>query len=133
MGFRMNITKELLLEYKKNHKKEFDFHNFGEKDLMWECYTSKIKCSDADCLFDFNPLMGRLSMFTDFRLTYDATDDKVYMDFCSNCNIKSWEEFLMYMKRYKAFERTALKFKKEIVIETKKLELDEDFSNANDG
>ena len=132
MGFRMNITSELLLEYKKHHKKEFDFHNFGGKDLMWECYTSKIRCMDADCLFDYNPLRGTLSMFTDFHLVYDATDEKVYMEFCSNCNIKTWEEFEMYMKRYKAFENAALKFKKEIVIETKKLELDEDFNNADD-
>jgi hypothetical protein len=35
------------------------------------------------------------------------------------------------MKRYKAFERAALKFKKEIVIESKKLELENDF-NADD-
>ena len=55
MGFRMNITKELLLEYKKHHKKEFNFQNFGDNELMWECYTSKIRCCDADCLFDYNP------------------------------------------------------------------------------
>lgn len=132
MGFRMNITDELMLEYKKHHKKEFDFFNFGEKNMMWECYPKKFKCLDADCLFDYNPLRGTLSMFTDFHLVYDATDEKVYMEFCSNCNINSWEEFKKLMKRYKAFENAALKFKKEIVIETKKLELDEDFNNAND-
>lgn len=131
MGFRMNITSELLLEYKKHHKKEFDFYNFGNNELMWECYTSKIRCCDADCLFDYNPHRGTLSMFTDFHLIYDATDDEVYMELHSNCNLKSWEEFEMYMKRYKAFERAALKFKKEIVIESKKLELEDDF-NADD-
>ena len=124
----MNITSELLLEYKKHHKKEFDFYNFGNNELMWECYTSKIRCCDADCLFEYNPHRGTLSMFTDFHLIYDAT---VYMELNSSCNLKSWEEFEMYMKRYKAFERTALKFKKEIVIESKKLELEGDF-NADD-
>lgn len=131
MGFRMNITSDLLLEYKKHHKKEFDFYNFGDKELMWECYTTKIRCSDADCLFDYNPHYGTLSMFTDFHLVYDATDENVYFEFFSNCNITSWEEFEMYIKRYKAFERAALKFKKEIVIESKKLELEDDF-NADD-
>lgn len=131
MGFRMNITKELLLEYKKHHKKEFNFQNFGDKQNMWECYTSKIKCSDADCLFDYNPHYGTLSMFTDFHLVYDATDKEVGLKLFSNCNITSWEEFEMYMNQYKAFERAALKFKKEIVIESKKLELEEDF-NADD-
>ena len=131
MGFRMNITNELLLEYKKHHKKEFNFCNFGNNELMWECYTSKIRCCDADCLFDYNPHRGTLSMFTDFHLIYDATDEEVYMELYSSCNIKSWEEFEMYMKRYKAFERAALKFKKEIVIESKKLELENDF-NADD-
>lgn len=131
MGFRMNITKELLLEYKKHHKKEFNFQNFGDNELMWECYTSKIRCCDADCLFDYNPHRGTLSMFINFQLMYDATDEKVYMELHSNCTLESWEEFEMYMKRYKAFERAALKFKKEIVIESKKLELEEDF-NADD-
>ena len=132
MGFRMNITKELLLEYKKHHKKEFNFQNFGDKQNMWECYTSKIKCSDADCLFDYHPDRGTLSMFTDFHLIYDATDKEVGLEMYSNCNIKSWEEFLYYMNQYKAFERAALKFKKEIVIESKKLELEEDFNNADE-
>lgn len=132
MGFRMNITKELLLEYKKHHKKEFNFQNFGDNNLMWEGYTTKIKCSDADCLFDYNPHFGTLSMFTDFHLIYDATDEKVYMELHSNCNITSWEEFKMYMKRYKAFERAALKFKKEIAIESKKLELEKDFNNDDE-
>lgn len=132
MGFRMNITKELLLEYKKHHKKEFNFQNFGDNNLMWEGYTTKIKCSDADCLFDYNPHYGTLSMFTDFHLVYDATDEKVYLEFYSSCNITSWEEFEMYMNQYKAFERAALKFKKEIVIESKKLELEEDFNNADE-
>lgn len=127
----MNITKELLLEYKKHHKKEFNFQNFGDNELMWECYTSKIRCCDADCLFDYNPHRGTLSMFINFQLMYDATDEKVYMELHSNCTLESWEEFEMYMKRYKAFERAALKFKKEIVIESKKLELEEDF-NADD-
>ena len=36
------------------------------------------------------------------------------------------------MNQYKAFERAALKFKKEIVIESKKLELEEDFNKADD-
>lgn len=128
----MNITKELLLEYKKHHKKEFNFQNFGDNNLMWEGYTTKIKCSDADCLFDYNPHYGTLSMFTDFHLVYDATDEKVYLEFYSSCNITSWEEFEMYMNQYKAFERAALKFKKEIVIESKKLELEEDFNNADE-
>lgn len=128
----MNITKELLLEYKKHHKKEFNFQNFGDNELMWECYTSKIRCCDADCLFDYNPHRGTLSMFINFQLMYDATDEKVYMELHSNCNLKSWEEFLYYMNQYKAFERAALKFKKEIVIESKKLELEEDFNNADD-
>ena len=132
MGFRMNITKELLLEYKKHHKKEFNFQNFGDNNLMWEGYTTKIKFSDADCLFDYNPHYGTLSMFTDFHLVYDATDEKVYLEFYSSCNITSWEEFEMYMKRYKAFERATLKFKKEIAIESKKLELEEDFNNADE-
>ena len=127
----MNITSELLLEYKKHHKKEFDFYNFGNNELMWECYISKIRCCDADCLFDYNPHRGTLSMFTDFHLIYDATDEEVFMEFQSSCNLKSWEEFEMYMKRNKAFERAALKFKKEIVIESKKLELEGDF-NADD-
>ena len=127
----MNITSELLLEYKKHHKKEFDFYNFGNNELMWECYISKIRCCDADCLFDYNPHRGTLSMFTDFHLIYDATDEEVFMKFQSSCNLKSWEEFEMYMKRYKAFERAALKFKKEIAIESKKLELEGDF-NADD-
>lgn len=47
------------------------------------------------------------------------------------CNLKSWEEFEMYIKRYKVFERAALKFKKELIIESKKLELENDF-NADD-
>lgn len=132
MGFRMNITKELLLKYKKHHKKEFNFQNFGEKNMMWECYTSKIHCSGADCLFDYNPSSCRLSMFTDFHLVYDATDKEVGMELFSNCNIKSWEEFLYYMNQYKAFEGAALKFKKDIVIESKKLELEEDFNNADE-
>ena len=131
MGFRMNITSELLLEYKKHHKKEFNFYNFGNDELMWECYTSKIRCCDADCLFDYKPHRGTLSMFTDYHLIYDATDEKVFMELNSSCNLKSWEEFEMYMKRYKAFERAALKFKKEIAIESKKLELEDDF-NADD-
>ena len=132
MGFRMNITTELLLEYKKHHKKEFNFQNFGSKDDMWECYTTKIKCSDADCLFDYNPFYGTLSMFTDFHLVYDATDKEIGLSLFSNCNITSWEEFLYYMNQYKAFERAALKFKKEIVIESKKIELEKDFNNADD-
>lgn len=127
----MNITSELLLEYKKHHKKEFNFQNFGDDNLMWECYTSKIRCSDADCLFDYNPKLGTLSMFTDFHLVYDATDEEVFMELYSNCNLKSWEEFEMYIKRYKVFERAALKFKKELIIESKKLELEDDF-NADD-
>lgn len=129
MGFRMNITNELLLEYKKHHKKEFNFQNFGYKQDMWECYTSKIKCRDADRLFDYNPTYGTLSMFTDFHLVYDATDKEVALELFGNCNLKSWEEFLYYMNQYKAFERAALKFKKEIVIESKKIELEEDFNN----
>lgn len=131
MGFRMNITKELLLEYKKHHKKEFNFHGFGDNNMMWKCYISKIKCSDADSLFDYNPNLMTLSMYTDFHAVYDATDENVYVEFFSNCNITSWEEFEMYMKRYKAFEMATLKFKKEIAIESKKLELEEDF-NADD-
>ena len=132
MGFRMNITKELLLEYKKHHKKEFNFQNFGDNRMMWECYTSRIFCRDADCLFDYHPDRGTLSMFTDFHLIYDATDKEVGLEMYSNCNLKSWEEFLYYMNQYKAFERAALKFKKDIVIESKKLELEEDFNNADD-
>ena len=127
----MNITNELLLEYKKHHKKEFNFQNFGDNDCMWECYTSKIRCSAADCLFDYNPKLGTLSMLTDFHLVYDAIDEEVFMELYCNCNLKSWEEFEMYIKRYKVFERAALKFKKEIVIESKKLELENDF-NADD-
>jgi hypothetical protein len=64
-------------------------------------------------------------------LIYDAVDEEVSMELNSSCNLKSWEEFELYMKRYKAFERAALKFKKEIVIESKKLELEDDF-NADD-
>jgi hypothetical protein len=70
-------------------------------------------------------------MFTDFHLIYDATDEEVFMELHSSCNLKSWEEFEMYMKRYKVFERAALKFKKELIIESKKLELEDDF-NADD-
>lgn len=128
----MNITKELLIEYKKHHKKEFNFQNFGSKNDMWECYTSKILCRDADCLFDYNPDLGTLSMFTDFHLIYDATDKEIGLSLFSNCNIPSWEEFLYYMNQYKAFEMAALKFKKDIVIESKKLELEEDFNNADE-
>ena len=127
----MNITNELLLEYKKHHKKEFNFQNFGANNLLWECYTSKIRCSNVDCLFDYNPNLCTLSMYTDFHLVYDAIDEEVFMELYCNCNIKSWEEFEMYIKRYKVFERAALKFKKEIVIESKKLELENDF-NADD-
>lgn len=127
----MNITNELLLEYKKHHKKEFNFQNFGDDNLMWECYTSKIRCSNADCLFDYNPHSGTLSMFTDFHLIYDVTDEDVFIELYSSYNLKSWEEFEMYMKRYKVFERAALKFKKELIIESKKLELEDDF-NADD-
>jgi hypothetical protein len=131
MGFRMNITSELLLEYKKHHNKEFNFYYFGDNNMMWECYTTKIRCCDADCLFDYNPHRGTLSMYTDFHLIYDATDEEVFMALHSSCNLKSWEEFEMYMKRYKVFERAALKFKKELIIESKKLELEDDF-NADD-
>ena len=121
----MNITNELLLEYKKHHNKEFNFRNFGDNNRLWECYSS------ADCLFDYNHILGTLSMYTDFHLIYDALHEIVYVEFYGNCNIKSWEEFKMYMKRYKAFEMTALKFKKEIAIVSKKLELEDDF-NADD-
>lgn len=127
----MNITSELLLEYKKHHKKEFNFQNFGNNDRMWGCYPSKIRCSNADCLFDYNPHSGTLSMLTDFHLIYDVTDEDVFIELYSSCNLKSWEEFEMYMKRYKVFERAALKFKKELIIESKKLELEDDF-NADD-
>ena len=127
----MNITSELLLEYKKHHKKEFNFQNFGEKNMWWACYISKIKNFDSDSLFKYNPKIGTLSMFTDFHLVYDAFDKTVYIELYTYCDIKSWEEFEMYMKRYKAFERAALKFQKEIVIESKKLEL-EDVFNADD-
>lgn len=127
----MNITNELLLEYNKHHNKEFNFHGFGDNNMIWECYISKIKCSDADSLFDYNPNLRTLSMYTDFHAAYDAKDEEVYVVFFDYCNIKSWEEFEMYMKRYKAFERVALKFKKEIAIESKKLELEDDF-NVNE-
>ena len=127
----MNITSELLLEYKKPHKKEFNFQNFGNNNLIWECYTAKIRCSNSDCLFDYNPHIGTLSMFTDFHLIYDVTDEDVFIELYSSCNLKSWEEFEMYMKRYKVFERAALKFKNELIIESKKLELEDDF-NADD-
>ena len=127
----MNITNELLLEYKKHHNKEFKFCSFGDNNRLWECYTTKIRCCNADCLFDYNPHSWTLSMFTDFHLIYDATDEDVFMELHSSCNLKSWEEFEMYMKRYKVFERAALKFKKELIIESKKLELEDDF-NADD-
>ena len=66
----MNITSELLLEYKKHHKKEFNFQNFGNNDRMWGCYISKIRCGNLDCLFDYNPHSGTLSMLTHFHLIY---------------------------------------------------------------
>lgn len=128
----MNITNELLLEYKKHHNKEFKFCSFGDNNRLWECYTKIMprgRC--ADCLFDYNPKLGTLSMYTDFHLEYDALYETVYVELYGNCNIKSWEEFEMYMKRYKVFERAALKFKKELIIESKKLELEDDF-NADD-
>lgn len=123
----MNITKELLLEYKKHNNKEFNFSNFGDNSFTWECYPSKIRSCDADYLFAYTPHSWSLSMYTDFHLVYDVTDEDVFMELHHCCNITSWEEFEMYMKRYKAFERAALKFKKEIVIESKKLELEDDF------
>lgn len=58
-------------------------------------------------------------------------NEDVFIELYSSCNLKSWEEFEMYMKRYKVFERAALKFKKELIIESKKLELENDF-NADD-
>ncbi|MBO7526606.1 MAG: hypothetical protein J6T74_01765 [Clostridia bacterium] len=36
----MNITNELLLEYNKHHNKEFNFHGFGDNNMMRKCSKS---------------------------------------------------------------------------------------------
>ena len=75
--------------------------------------------SDDIEIDDINKIYDELEI----ELEYPDDPDTIYY---------SREEFEMYMKRYKVFERSALKFKKELIIESKKLELEDDF-NADDG
>lgn len=129
----MKITSELLLEFQKHHANEFKFVNFGEKDLMWECYyNGNFETLDPrDSIIDFNPKKGELKMYTFFNLSYSGIKYKNDISFCiffSNyCEIETWEEFEELIKNFKIWEKAALKFKKDIIIETKKVDCEGDF------
>lgn len=127
----MKITSKRLLEFQKHHANEFKFINFGEKKLTWGCYYNGTfeRMDGNDSIIDYNPLTGELKMYTVFKLSYFVTFKRVsyYIEFSSYCTIETWEEFEDLIKQFKIWEKAALKFKKDIIIETKKVDCEGDF------
>ena len=127
----MKISRKLLLEFQKHHEREFKFINFGNNKLMWECYyNGPFERRDGnDSIIDYNPLTRELKMFTDFNLCYSVTAKVVafYVEFSSYCSVETWEDFEEIFKQFKIWSNATLKFKKDIIIETKKVECDGDF------
>lgn len=127
----MKITSELLLEFQKHYANEFKFVNFGEKDLTWECYYNGTfeTLEPRDSIIDFNPIKGQLKMYTVFNLSYSGINNSIsFCIFFSNYReIETWEEFEELIKHFKIWVKAVLKFKKDIIIEYKKVDCEGDF------